>query len=842
MKTKAGTKKFGIWRKNGGCPHFLIILALLGASFILANASFSHASPETATFTSYIVWRSDNEGDYTFNEAALSTPGVYEISPGYATGGIVKTMTASFEFTGKVTLELSADNGLNYVPAVNGVTLAAEEYGQTGFTKGAQIRWRATVGIDSALREVRISYSDTSGVLGGFGEKELSGFKYRKPIYITNASGEGLFNYQLSVKASSSASVDGHHVHCGGRVSAGFTGIRFTAADGETLLSYYREGVAGGLASFYVKVPHIPASGTKIYIYYGNNLAGDLSDGEAVFDFFDDFDGTTLDSEKWVKTVGLEGELDITGSSLRLDSAKIVSKDYEIKDGIIEYAVEATAGYEARLIVRADEVNSQVAYSSSYEGAEHCIAIGDIVKANTAKAISGNTRYDYRVIAKGADITFARFSEGYAEEEALVAFKDTGGMTTGAIGLEIGEGNTAYYDWMRVRRYASDEPLVSSLNAEEEVTLPVFTNVTIAENGDLVLEEGYAEGTYFSKNISSSFETRIMIPEVESTIGQVSVDVSVDGGVTYKTNCINNKYYYASKGDFTEGASLVCRVNLSGAAAAVQGLSFDYEPGDIFIISPSGGEIWAQGYRKEIMWTAQQYESDYPMKVEYSLDGGSIYKTIAKEAENTGSLFWDVPGNISSKKAKVRISDSYDHTVYAQTTGYFSILTQAEYEELTGKELEEEKIEEDYSELSELSSFLTEAGKDPAAEPYELLIKIGDNYHRDRDEDRRASYKAGDIVLVRPAGFNWSDTEKNSFLVIRVDMTKEKAKEIVASKKVKTRKKDSYGNPIYRTIKKRAYKVNLDKFGLGEGRKKNIGKVHRFLKGKVLSQDIMERK
>lgn len=58
------------------------------------------------------------------------------------------------------------------------------------------------VGPDSELMEVRISYTDSSGVAGIFGESALSGFKFRKPIYVTNASGEELFNYQMRVKVA----------------------------------------------------------------------------------------------------------------------------------------------------------------------------------------------------------------------------------------------------------------------------------------------------------------------------------------------------------------------------------------------------------------------------------------------------------------------------------------------------------------------------------------------------------------------------------------------------------------------------------------------------------------
>jgi hypothetical protein len=72
--------------------------------------------------------------------------------------------------------------------------------------------------------------------------------------------------------------------------------IRFTDSDGSTLLNYWQE--ADG--RFWVKVPSIPASSTKtIYVYYGNPSATSLSNGDATFEFFDDFIGSSINTTKW---------------------------------------------------------------------------------------------------------------------------------------------------------------------------------------------------------------------------------------------------------------------------------------------------------------------------------------------------------------------------------------------------------------------------------------------------------------------------------------------------------------------------------------------------------------
>lgn len=120
-------------------------------------------------------------------------------------------------------------------------------------------------------------------------------FRYRNPVTIKNKTWDDLSNYQVLVELSSSnfdfdlAQSDG-------------SDIRFTDSDGN-LLGYWIESwdKASESASVWVKVPSIPASPdkTEIFMYYGNPSVSSASDGDATFEFFDDFEGTSLDTEKW---------------------------------------------------------------------------------------------------------------------------------------------------------------------------------------------------------------------------------------------------------------------------------------------------------------------------------------------------------------------------------------------------------------------------------------------------------------------------------------------------------------------------------------------------------------
>jgi hypothetical protein len=97
--------------------------------------------------------------------------------------------------------------------------------------------------------------------------------------------------------------------------------LRF-AEDGKEL-SYWIEDYDAGAktARIWVKVPKIPANEeTKIKMYYSNEKTGSVSDGNAVFVLFDDFEGTSLDTSKWESfNLGKSGSLYVSGGYLVME-------------------------------------------------------------------------------------------------------------------------------------------------------------------------------------------------------------------------------------------------------------------------------------------------------------------------------------------------------------------------------------------------------------------------------------------------------------------------------------------------------------------------------------------
>ena len=84
----------------------------------------------------------------------------------------------------------------------------------------------------------------------------LAGYTYRKAITLNRASG-AVTNYQMKLLVGESAGATGEDVDCNNHCNPGFNDIRFTKADGVTLLDFWFETSSGDspncLGTFWIK-------------------------------------------------------------------------------------------------------------------------------------------------------------------------------------------------------------------------------------------------------------------------------------------------------------------------------------------------------------------------------------------------------------------------------------------------------------------------------------------------------------------------------------------------------------------------------------------------------------
>ncbi|MDD5645201.1 MAG: DUF2341 domain-containing protein, partial [bacterium] len=424
---------------------FVFSLCVVFCSSVFAN-------PECYKLSSPVVWNTAGSGNFLLDSGKAGLPGYYESGLPYKTEGEIESLTVAWRSRGKVEIEVSADNGRSFVRAVNGVPITA------GFVKGNMIKWKAFISARSELEEVRLYYTDTSGVVSSFGEPVLSGFRYRKPVYLSNGSDESVFNHQLKIRVGQSEGSVFADTHCDGNVRQDFSDIRFTAADGITLIPYYIEKIEGvhpsSTAIFLIKHPHLPPGSSYIYLYYGNTAALSLSSAEDVFDFYDDFSSPELDGEKWL---ALSGKINVFGGQLKLESGELAVKNYVMADGIIEYEARAGEGSEIRVIIKGDETAElaslgEIVYSSIYDGAQHCIVAGDIVKSNSPVPIEAGKNYDFKVIRSNQSVAFSRSARGSELVQAEVSYVGRSSLREGYVGLKSAPECVSYFNWFRIRK------------------------------------------------------------------------------------------------------------------------------------------------------------------------------------------------------------------------------------------------------------------------------------------------------------------------------------------------------------------------------------------------------
>ena len=790
------------------CAMGMVFILLLGCSLAWAN-------PDVLRFTSAVVWRTDAAGDYRLPKTI--PVGSYVPDERISVEGTITQITASWQAEGAVRLEVSADGGSHYRSVTNGVPL------RRGFSEGSRLCWRARLAEGARLHQVILHYQDSLGTRAGFGSPGLSGFSYRKPVDISSEAEDDLFNYQIMLQVAESSLAREYDVECAEGIAKDFIDVRFTAADGVTLLPYYRERVEGEapqrVAVFWVRVPQIPPGGVPIYIYYGNRSAEDLSSAGAVFDFYDGFEAETLDTETWAAVALEQGRLSVTGAALMLEGAEIRTRRYQLSEGVLEFRAWPQSGSEVYALLRAGETpgsldrGDQVMYSSAFEGAEHCIVIDDFVKANQPAPLEGAEAYDYRIQAASGTLQFERWSRGFIEQQAVVSYDlAPGARTQGSIGFKANRDRRSSYEWIRVRKYSpalvTVDRTITKKNQQEQVSLPLFINSALNARGELVAAEGASQGLYGSVTYALPYITRVLIPSWESRPGAADpqVEVSVDGGVSYAETRKADRFYYATREDFLEGNLLQYRLALPGSSSEQQStsdaaellpssgvdtLSFDVRHGTLTLLSPNGGETLAPGEPTLVKWSARDYERDYKLDLSYSLDGGMRWELIAQELANSGSFTWDVP-DVSSTQVVLRVADAAAPEIFDVSDAACAI-GKAAVNELAALNIED---------------LLTDRSR-PGTQRYDMVVGLEDEFSSEASQQGLLQH--GEILMIRRTGHVWSENERRSLLIVPVYVTAEEAEQLAQPVLIDTGRRNSKGRPIRRSVPRR---LKIEQLGL----------------------------
>ncbi|MFA5828849.1 MAG: DUF2341 domain-containing protein [Candidatus Shapirobacteria bacterium] len=297
----------------------------------------------------------------------------------------------------------------------------------------------------------------------------LNVWEYRRPIAITNASGGDLTDFQVSFTLDTTDST---------RFQPDCDDIRITDSSGITILPHWIEennpGCGNASTKIWTKVPSIPTAGTTIYVYYGNPIASSSQNGTSVFEFFDDFSGDSLDTQKWTKVNGstpvlASGTLAITATA---DPGKLIASAGPNGDNYIlkaRFMVTGGSADDERLGLSVKtNTSSGAGYNLVFRGFTNLSTVQflhDAVEWGSADTVNWakDTYYTEEIYHDGTNVK-GRFNDG-----SWYSWPRSGISGYLAINFASFNGTTSIWDYAVIRKAASTEPS-SSVQAEQGVT------------------------------------------------------------------------------------------------------------------------------------------------------------------------------------------------------------------------------------------------------------------------------------------------------------------------------------------------------------------------------------
>ena len=328
------------------------------------------------------------------------------------------------------------------------------------------------------------------GTASAFSDSGGGAWKYQQEIVVHENSGETLTDYQVMIK------LEGNDFPA--EVQSDGADIRFTDENNVELNYWIEEFNKGsGIAKVWVKVSEIPARGkTKIKMWYGNPDAGSMSDGDAVFEFFDDFDDGLLDSTKWGPARGGFGKTDESDGTLNLEAPDTLDRSYGVHS--INYFNPSNIAIKFKSNVRY-MVWTQVGLENTdgdLQGGDDYIIFyfqhpqkdGDLI----ARKIDNKVTRDWGIpfihdIYATREMQFTDFNTANFLENGAILKSDWSSpvdsmrlhlATSGNFGWKEGVDN-ANIDWIFVRRFA---PLDTTITLKE----PISSRLSITKSASLV--------------------------------------------------------------------------------------------------------------------------------------------------------------------------------------------------------------------------------------------------------------------------------------------------------------------------------------------------------------------
>ena len=301
----------------------------------------------------------------------------------------------------------------------------------------------------------------------------LTGWLYRKSHIINAATGAGA-NYQKQITVNYGAGADNDDdVYCtiGGvaHCKTDFGDIRFTDDDGNTELDYWMESKTdSNNAVFWVEVKDsLESNNQTIYVYYGKADATTTSSAVNTLVYFHNFEGETVDQPptKFLSTTSMTIQADTAEGTRCLRYAVSGNGTFNQMDmadiaGLcINYKWKNLTPFQSCITIRHTSDSDTIYIGGVYGNPANYFGINSESGSNYTAFTYGTGWHDVQVTAYGGAIS--------ATIDTTTVNHTTTQLDAKKCSVRDWNSVTAYFDYIRIRKYCSPEPAHSTWGTEE---------------------------------------------------------------------------------------------------------------------------------------------------------------------------------------------------------------------------------------------------------------------------------------------------------------------------------------------------------------------------------------
>lgn len=315
-------------------------------------------------------------------------------------------------------------------------------------------------------------FRNTEKVVAWFDES----FGYRQRVDITNA-GTVQTNYQIAITLNTSTLISAN------KMQSDCDDIRLTDGNGKLLPIWIETGAKScntTTTAIWTKLSSIPTSGTTVYVYYGNPSVGSVQNGNNVFEFFDDFNASTIDSTKWTQgTISATSGTNFSQSGGNLVGGNTNRYIQSVNSYSGDYAAETRVYTTTAPANGFSTVGYYASSSNNFGILDHN---GTSFYRNDSSwvkfAFNGTGQWSRNLVKViGTNATYSRVGENSGSSTASTT---NSGLSSEFLRLSARYDNGAYdqnysatWDWIFIRKTASSEPSVGTPTNEEKSPAPV---------------------------------------------------------------------------------------------------------------------------------------------------------------------------------------------------------------------------------------------------------------------------------------------------------------------------------------------------------------------------------